>query len=229
MIPPTEIRYDELVEDALKGVLRTVLQTVIDDGLPGQHHFFITFRTRHPEVSISDVLMQRYPEEMTIVLQYQFWDLTLDDAGFGVTLSFDDKPERLEVPFDAVTGFLDPSVKFGLQFRAVGMPETPAEGETDGEDNAAEGGLDADGGADDSTGGKALGLAAPTALPVAKAKSGAKRPSKKSKKAAADDAKADDAKADEAKADGAKAADDAGDVGDVGGDNVVTLDAFRKK
>lgn len=110
------IRYDILAQEALRGVMRKVLQEVQRTGLPGNHHFFITFLTGAPGVRVSSRLKERYPEQMTIVLQYQYWDLKVTDAGFEVGLSFSDVPEKLEVPFAAVRGFYDPSVNFELEF-----------------------------------------------------------------------------------------------------------------
>ena len=110
------LRYEVLVERALRGVLREALSYIAEHGLPGDHHFYITFRTDHPDVDISDVLHDRYPGEMTIVLQHQFWDLDVEENRFGVTLSFADLPQRLSIPFEAVIAFTDPSVRFGLQF-----------------------------------------------------------------------------------------------------------------
>jgi uncharacterized protein len=109
------IRYDLLVQDALKGVVRKVL---IDakDGLPGEHHFYISFQTDFPGVRLSNRLREKYPQEMTIVLQHQFWDLNVTEHTFEVGLSFSGIPERLLIPFDALTGFFDPSVQFGLKF-----------------------------------------------------------------------------------------------------------------
>ncbi len=112
------IRYDLLAQDALRGVVRTVLADVARNGLPGDHHFFVGFSTTAPGVRISNRLRESYPEEMTIVLQHQFWDLEVTDTGFSVSLSFNGVPERLVVPFAAIKGFLDPSVQFGLQFDA---------------------------------------------------------------------------------------------------------------
>ena len=112
-----------MVERALRGVLREALGYVAEQGLPGEHHLYITFRTDHPEVDIPDRLRERYPSEMTIVLQYQFWGLEVSQDGFAVTLTFSDVPERLVVPFDAVIAFADPSVRFGLQFD-TGAAET---------------------------------------------------------------------------------------------------------
>ena len=113
------IRYDVLVQQALRGVVRRVLTDSARDGLPGTHHFYISFDTNAPSVKLSPRLHTMYPEEMTIVLQHQFWDLAVHETGFEVSLSFDKIAERLVVPFDAVTGFFDPSVKFGLKFEAV--------------------------------------------------------------------------------------------------------------
>ncbi len=110
------IRYDILAQEALRGVMRKVLNEVSRTGLPGNHHFFITFLTGFPGVRISSRLRERYPEQMTIVLQYQFWDLKVSDSGFEIGLSFSDVPEKLEVPFAAVRGFYDPSVNFELEF-----------------------------------------------------------------------------------------------------------------
>jgi len=111
------LRYDRMVEDALRGVLREALRASLD-GIPGDHHFYITFRTRHPEVDIADYIRARYPDEMTIVLQHQYWGLEVTPDWFEVTLSFNKMNERLHIPFAAVTAFADPSAKFGLQFQA---------------------------------------------------------------------------------------------------------------
>jgi uncharacterized protein len=110
------IRYDLMVQDALKGVLRKLLTDAVRDGLPGEHHFYITFRTEAPGVRLSQRMREKYPEEMTVVLQHQFWDLGVTEHAFEVGLSFGGIPERLLVPFDSITGFFDPSVKFGLKF-----------------------------------------------------------------------------------------------------------------
>jgi uncharacterized protein len=111
-----DIRYDLLTQDALRGVIRTVLTDVAVTGLPGEHHFFITFDTRIDGVRLSARLRASYPEEMTIVLQHQFWDLTIENDEFAVGLAFNGIPERLHVPFKAVKAFWDPSVQFALQF-----------------------------------------------------------------------------------------------------------------
>ena len=111
------LRYDRMVERALRGVVREALEVVGAEGLPGDHHFYLTFTTEHAGVDIPDYLRKQYPDEMTIVLQYQFYDLTMDDEGFAVTLSFNNRRERLAVPFAAITTFADPSVNFALQFQ----------------------------------------------------------------------------------------------------------------
>lgn len=116
------MNYSALVEDALKTVVRTALKRTAESGLKGEHHFYLSFRTDHPETHISEALKAQYPEEMTIVLQHQYWGLEVDDSAFAVTLSFNKVHERLHVPFSALTGFFDPSVRFGLQFRGSGPP-----------------------------------------------------------------------------------------------------------
>ena len=113
------MRYDVLVNDALRGVIRKILSEIGKTGLPGEHHFYISFDTRHSGVRMSTRLRQRYPEEMTVVLQHQFWDLQVTDHGFEVGLSFGGVPERLLVPWLSIKGFFDPSVRFGLQFEPI--------------------------------------------------------------------------------------------------------------
>ena len=113
------IRYDILAQDALRGVVRKVLSEVARTGLPGEHHFFITFATAAPGVRVSSRLLAQYPDNMTIVLQHQYWDLNVTEHAFEVGLSFNGVPERLLVPFTAVRGFLDPSVQFRLQFEVA--------------------------------------------------------------------------------------------------------------
>ena len=130
------IRYDLLVQEALRSVLRRVLADAARDGLPGNHHFVIAFRTDAPGVRVPNKLRERYPQEMTIVLQHEFWDLTVGEQAFEVRLNFDRKPEIFVIPFDAVTGFFDPAVEFGLKFEmatepagaapAVAAPQAPA-------------------------------------------------------------------------------------------------------
>ena len=113
------MNYQELVERAMKNVVREVLLKVAESGLPGDHHLYITFQTTHTEVVIADRLMAQYPEEMTIVLQHQFWDLEITEDYFFITLSFSGKGEHLTIPFEAILGFADPSVNFGLHFKVA--------------------------------------------------------------------------------------------------------------
>lgn len=115
------IDYEALTQDAMRGVVRSVLTRVAKNGLPGDHHFYISFETEHPGASLSKRLREKYPREMTIVLQHRFWDLVIHDERFEVKLTFDGIPERLVVPFEAIKVFFDPSVRYGLQFED---PET---------------------------------------------------------------------------------------------------------
>jgi hypothetical protein len=108
--------YDALVDDALRSVVRRVLTQVADKGLPGSHHFYISFRSNDPGVALPDYLRAKYPDEMTIVLQHQYWDLVIKPESFEVTVSFNKQQERIKVPFAALSAFVDPSVRFGLQF-----------------------------------------------------------------------------------------------------------------
>jgi uncharacterized protein len=121
------IRYDVLARDALRGVLRRVLTDAAEHGLPGEHHFFITFVSTAEGVKLSPRLLAQYPEEMTVILQHQFWDLVVTEDRFEVGLSFGGIPERLVVPFNAIKSFFDPSVQFGLQFDpSESVSEAPA-------------------------------------------------------------------------------------------------------
>ncbi|MBS7704282.1 SspB family protein [Chelatococcus asaccharovorans] len=197
-----QIRYDLHVQEALRGAVRKILSEVARDGLPGDHHFFISFRTRFPGVRLSARMRERYPDDMTIVLQHQFWDLAVTDYAFEVSLSFSGVSERLLVPFEAVTGFFDPSVDFGLKF------ETDSEAE-----------------ADDAKG------AGPVSGPRAETdKSGtpgiapAKRPDPR---AGVDDAGATPSKAKPAVK--SSPASEPAEAGAEAGAEVVSLDAFRKK
>jgi len=110
------IDYGNLMHRAMRGLIQEVLENVRDNGLPGEHHFFITFDTQHPDVEIADWLSDRYPGEMTVVMQHWFDNLTVTDEGFAVTLNFGDAPEPLYIPYDAIKTFVDPSVEFGLRF-----------------------------------------------------------------------------------------------------------------
>ena len=118
-MPVDHIRYDILAQEALRGVVRTVLADAAENGLPGEHHFYISFDTRADGVRLSPRMLAEYPKEMTIVLQHQFWDLMVTAEGFEVGMSFGGIPERVAVPFTAIKGFHDPSVKFGLQFQEI--------------------------------------------------------------------------------------------------------------
>src|SRR5262245_47921233 len=122
-MPVDYIRYDILTQEALRGVVRTVLIDAAKNGLPGEHHFYISFDTLAPDVHISPRLLAQYPKEMTVVLQHQFWDLVVTDDHFEVGLSFNGIPERLVVPFASIKGFFDPSVQFGLQFEVVAQAD----------------------------------------------------------------------------------------------------------
>ena len=151
-MPKDLMDYNRMVETALRNVVRQALERARDEGLPGAHHFYLSFQTEDPGVVLADHLRAKYPDEMTIVIQHQFWGLEVEDDVFEITLSFNKVHERLRVPFRALTGFFDPSVQFGLQFQpAVGAdgnvakppavvpqpglpvasPETPAEDESD--------------------------------------------------------------------------------------------------
>ena len=218
-MPQDLIRYDLMVQEALKGVVRKLLIDAASSGLPGDHHFYISFRTPDPGVRISNRLREKYPEEMTIVLQHQFWDLGVTEHTFEVGLSFSGIPERLLVPFDSLTGFFDPSVQFGLKFELTGAE--PADND---EETAPE-------------------PVAPTALPApvrpARRKSdkpatvdaaAAKAPAGKAlgalpKGTAAPDGKAAPADMPDDKAPAAKPA----EAPPAGSAEVVSLDAFRKK
>jgi uncharacterized protein len=113
------MRYDQLAQNALRGVVRDALRKIQKSGLPGEHHFYIAFNTKYPGVGLSPRIAERYPREMTVVLQHQYWNLNIYEDRFEVELSFDNIPEKLIIPFNAIKGFLDPSVQFGLQFEVV--------------------------------------------------------------------------------------------------------------
>jgi uncharacterized protein len=126
IIATDHIRYDVLARDALRSVLRRVLTDAAEHGLPGEHHFFITFLSTAEGVKLSPRLLAQYPEEMTVILQHQFWDLVVTDDRFEVGLSFGGIPERLVVPFNSIKSFFDPSVQFGLQFEPADAAEAAA-------------------------------------------------------------------------------------------------------
>ena len=110
------IDYGNLMHEAMRGLIRRVLQDVSDKGLPGNHHFFITFDTSHPDAELADWLSDRYPDEMTVVMQHWYDGLDVGEDGFAITLNFGDAPEPLYIPYDAIRTFVDPSVEFGLRF-----------------------------------------------------------------------------------------------------------------
>lgn len=138
------MQYDLLVEDALRGVVRAALSRAAEDGLPGAHHLYIGFRTGAPGVDIPEYLKQNFPDEMTIVLQHRFWGLEVTDDWFEVTLSFNKRQERLQIPYAALTSFFDPSVQFGLQFQARAgqqggaLVPMPAEPQDSGEEETTD-------------------------------------------------------------------------------------------
>lgn len=212
------IRYDIVIQDALRGAVRKILEEVVRTGLPGEHHFYIAFDTTAPGVRISPRIRERYPQEMTVVMQHQFWDLIVGEHTFEVGLSFNGIPERLLIPFSAIKGFFDPSVQFALEFEpgktAEELPEeilaagdaaktlervaelTDTDAETDKQHSSA-----------------------PVPLATAKAKAAAV-----SEEPANTDSATDK---DADTADAAKIAADAED--DKNSADVVSLDAFRKK
>lgn len=158
------LRYDRMVERALRSVVREAVEEVMDTGLPGDHHFYITFMTDFPGVDIPDYLTERYPGEMTIVLQYQFYDLAVDDDTLQVTLSFNNVPEKLVIPMQAITIFADPSVNFALQFQPLeSVRDDLLEGDEELDilpigENAADNKGDDDGDADDDKKGEVISL-----------------------------------------------------------------------
>lgn len=122
----SEIDYEDLVQDGLRNVVKYALKRTADEGTIGLHHFYISFKTDFPGVQIPDALLDQHPDEMTIVLQHQFWGLEVNDEGFFVSLSFNDDQEQIFVPFLALLSFMDPSVKFGLQFTPPEVDELPS-------------------------------------------------------------------------------------------------------
>ncbi|MCB8821321.1 SspB family protein [Microvirga rosea] len=199
------IRYDLLVQDALKGVVRKVLIDAGKDGLPGEHHFYVSFRTDYPGARLSNRLREKYPQEMTIVLQHQFWDLNVTDHAFEIGLSFSGVPERLLIPFDSLTGFFDPSVQFGLKFNTEDEDQDEDEVETEEPTPAAPA---------RSGDSQPVELKRPKAGPApAEKKPDEKKPAKVEQQPDASEAD----EGEEPKA------------GGDGGAQVVSLDAFRKK
>lgn len=236
------IRYDLLAQNALRGVIRQVLLKVLEEGLPGEHHFFVAFETNAPGVRISPRLKAQYPDEMTIVLQHQFWDLQVDDDRFSIKLSFDNVPETLVVPFAAIKGFFDPSVQFGLQFDVA-----DADAEDGSTDDSASGGPSVPTLVPENDGAVALAASGKAA---ANSPDEAKRPASKTAKGAK--ASRDKASGDKDTGDKRTGDNDTGDndlgANDLGAEQaakaepapiaeddeapqaeVVVLDAFRKK
>ncbi|WP_145105522.1 SspB family protein [Cereibacter sediminicola] len=127
------IDYGNLMHRAMRGLIQSVLEDVAEHGLPGAHHFFITFDTTHPDVAMADWLRARYPQEMTVVIQHWYENLAVDDRGFSITLNFGNQPEPLVIPFDAVRTFVDPSVEFGLRFET--HEDEDEEEETEGDED----------------------------------------------------------------------------------------------
>jgi uncharacterized protein len=205
-MPVDHIRYDLLTQDALRNMIRRVLADAAVKGLPGDHHFFITFDTRAEGVRMSARLRSSYPQDMTIVLQHQFWDFAVGEDDFEVGLAFNGIPERLYVPLKAVKGFFDPSVQFGLQFTVDAEPAGVSE--------------DAGNGAGENA--KAAGKA-PMAPPAdTRGAAAAKRPKLAPEPAAG-------AKPPRAETPAVKAPDDAAAAKDDAAGQVVRLDRFRKK
>jgi hypothetical protein len=198
----TKLSYEKMVEDALRGVLRQALQITAAQGLPGSHHFYITFDTTHPGVKIADTLKAQHPSEMTIVLQHQFWDLKVSQELFEITLSFSGVSQRLIVPFAAVTAFADPHAKFGLQFHVEFEERTAADEELDMEDDEEE--------TERPRSGDSVPL---DSAKVSRQLKGRKAPQLRS--------------VDDTRPDAPHGASEGSEGGDSG--KVVTLDAFRKK
>jgi uncharacterized protein len=204
------IRYDILTQDALRGVVRTVLEDAARNGLPGEHHFYVAFDTRADGVKLSQRMRTQYPEEMTVVLQHQFWDLVVTDEQFEVGLSFGGVPERVVVPFAAIKSFVDPSVQFGVQFETLVAAE-----DADGEKATDEAGKRARPPVEHHPTSEVAAVPTPANpppadAPVAKKSSGKKAPEPKAKDAAEQKPK------------------DAADT-PASGAQVVSLDRFRKK
>jgi hypothetical protein len=210
------IRYDILTQDALRQMIAKLLDEVARTGLPGDHHFFITFDTCAPNVQLSSRMKEKYPEEMTIVVQHRFWDLEVKDGGFQIGLSFDEIPELLKIPFAAVKGFYDPSVKFGLQFEVQVEEATAEESKTT------------------PSLVKKPTLAASAATTAATNTAGEKQKKKRksSKKQKAKPELFEDAPDEPVKSSASKKSPDDKDAdknSEPGGARVVSLDSFRKK
>lgn len=197
-----EINYGALIDKAMHYIVKEALQIVTESGLPGNHHFFISFLTHYPGVVISERLRKKYPEEMTIVLQYQFEELAVTENAFSVVLSFDNIKERIVIPFMALSAFADPSVKFGLQFRHLQLPESEFEVEESSDLSTFEADL-------------------------AHQKKQAER--KKTKKEEAQEHSSMDGKSREAKTEENTDSETSNEKDKAGFNNVVQLDKFRNK
>lgn len=215
------IRFDVLVQDALRGVVRKVLAEVARAGLPGEHHFYVTFDTTHAGVRVSSRVKARYPEEMTIVLQHQFWDLNVSETGFDVGLSFGGIPEKLVIPFAAVKGFFDPSVQFGLQFEVA-----KADGEGAGQGEARPSDAAPPVGRATTPTPTLAPIGAPIGAPIAPLPVGKQAPADVDLPVDAPAARGDVAAVD---TDGDDDAADDGKAGAPPSATVVSLDQFRKK
>lgn len=221
-----QIRYDILAQEAMRGVVKKVLTEVMRAGLPGEHHFYITFNTQAPGVRVSSRLRERYPEEMTIVVQHQFWDLEVNNQSFEIGLAFSGVPERLLVPFGAIRSFVDPSVQFGLQFDVAqeeSLLDTTLDTTLDTGDNSEARGKKAPG--------TALGSVAPAAIISTHAKRDAEEAAKEAESTEKRTEKALKALEREKKRsqkDDAKQEDQT-KISESPSADVVSLDAFRKK
>jgi uncharacterized protein len=218
-MPVDHIRYDILAQEALRGVVRTVLTDAAENGLPGEHHFYISFDTCADGVRLSPRMMAEYPKEMTIVLQHQFWDLMVTAEGFEVGMSFGGIPERVAVPFAAIKGFHDPSVEFGLRFQEI--EDGAGEAQENEGSSLQEGQKESRDARERAPTGKDRGAA----RPPAKHKAGRTPPALAAVPAPAKSDAADP----EAASTSAKTTSDEGPDKPVGGGEVVRLDRFRKK
>jgi hypothetical protein len=204
------IRYDILAQEALRGVVRRVLMDTAKNGLPGEHHFYISFDTRAEGVRLSPRMLAQYPTEMTVVLQHQFWDLVVTESGFEVGVSFGGVPERLAVPFAAVKGFFDPSVQFGLQFEEMADAEAQEAAQEEAQAGAQREGQESGQASERAPAGKDLDGARPPAEHKAMTQTSVAVPVAANPEAAGTRSDADSDKP-------------------AGGGEVVRLDRFRKK
>ena len=215
MTAEREIDYEALAQRAMRGIVRTVLTRVAKSGLPGEHHFYIAFNTNAPGVIISKRLKEKYPEEMTVVLQHRFWDLIVSEERFEVKLTFDSIPERLVVPFAAIKVFFDPSVPYGLQFDEVEHD--------DGTDHKHSGLR----GSERSRAEPRAVTSAPTGVPSVSESARAERKPRAPRRSQAEKSAERPATAEKAPA--KHAATKATEPTPVAGPKVVSIDAFRKK